>query len=57
MGTPFWEYNGGSKINDFNNTIYKLANGNPKDIKYFENMPVLEYYSSILVHLENNKDD
>ena len=56
MEQPFWEYNGQAKINDFNNTIYKLAGGNPKDVKYWENIPVNEYYSSILIHLENNKE-
>ena len=57
MERTFWEYDAQGKISEFNNTVYKLANGNAKDIKYWENMPVNEYYSSITVHLENNKDD
>ena len=56
MEQAFWEYDGQAKIDEFNNTIYKLAGGNPRDIKYWENMHVIEYYSSILVHLENNKE-
>ena len=55
MESPFWEFNENLKINDFNNTVYSLSSGNPRDIKYWENMPVNEYYSSILIHLENNK--
>ena len=51
----FWQYNAQSKVDEYNSINFKLSQGDPIKIRYFENMGVVDYYTTINTIITNNE--